>query len=165
MRHRKAGRKFGMDQSARKAMFRNMVTSLLIHGRIRTTEARAKELRRYAERIITIGKRAPVKAALDALDGDDLARSRAARVHAIRRARRWLQSDVAVDRLFEEFVPRFVERSGGYTRVVKAGFRGGDNTSMAIVELVGESGPVMEVSEADFEADEAIIEAAEPSED
>jgi large subunit ribosomal protein L17 len=136
MRHRKSGRKLGMDSSARKAMWRNMVTSLMLHGRIRTTEHRAKELRRYADRVITMGKRAPTKDALSGLSGDDLQRAKANRVSAIRRARRWINNDVAIDRVFSEYAERFRTRSGGYTRVVKAGRRGGDNASMAIIELV-----------------------------
>ncbi len=136
MRHRKAGRKLGMDNSARKAMFRNMVTSLLLHGRIRTTEARAKELRRYAERMITIGKGAPSQGAIDQLDGDALQRARADRVHAYRRAAVWVNDKDALRRLFEEYAERFRTRPGGYTRVVKAGRREGDNARMAVIELV-----------------------------
>ena len=89
MRHRKAGRKLGMDASARKAMFRNMVTSLMIHEQIRTTEARAKELRKYAERVISLGKRAPTETDLNGLKGGKLQEAKAKRVHAIRRARLW----------------------------------------------------------------------------
>jgi large subunit ribosomal protein L17 len=133
MRHRKAGRKFGMDSTARKAMFRNMVTSLLVHGQIRTTEERAKELRRFAERVITLGKNAP---ALDGLEGDVLNTARARRVHAIRRARLWVNNDEAMDKLFGEYAERFADRPGGYTRVIKADFRAGDNASMAVVQLV-----------------------------
>ena len=133
MRHRKAGRKFGMDSTARKAMFRNMVTSLLVHGQIRTTEERAKELRRFAERVITLGKNAP---ALDGLEGDALNTARARRVHAIRRARLWVNDDQAMDKLFGEYAERFANRPGGYTRVIKADFRSGDNASMAVVQLV-----------------------------
>lgn len=133
MRHRKAGRKFGMDSTARKAMFRNMVTSLLVHGQIRTTEERAKELRRFAERVITLGKNAP---ALDGLEGDALNTARARRVHAIRRARLWVNDDEAMDKLFGEYAERFASRPGGYTRVIKADYRAGDNASMAVVQLV-----------------------------
>ena len=69
MRHRKSGRKLNMDATARKAMFRNMVTSLMLHGQIKTTLARAKELRRHADRMITIGKKAPSRAVIDSLSG------------------------------------------------------------------------------------------------
>jgi len=136
MRHRKAGRKFNMDSSARKAMFRNMVTSLLLHGQIRTTTERAKELRGYADRLITLGKRAPSDADIDALSGDDASAARAARVHAIRRARLWVNNDEAMGKLFGEYSERFATRPGGYTRVVKAGVRPGDNADMAVIQLV-----------------------------
>jgi len=125
-----------MDSSARKAMWRNMVTSLMLHGRIRTTEHRAKELRRYADRVITMGKRAPTKDALAGLSGDALQRATANRVSAIRRARRWINNDEALERIFSDYAERYRTRPGGYTRVVKAGRRGGDNASMAIIELV-----------------------------
>lgn len=141
MRHRKSGRKLGMNQTARKAMFRNMVTSLMLHGSIRTTESRAKELRRFADKVITIAKRAPGLAAVEGMTDAAAAEARASRVHAIRRARRWVNNDVALHRVFDEYVERFAERSGGYTRVVKAGFRPGDNAPMAIIEVVGTFGP------------------------
>lgn len=137
MRHRKAGRKFGMDASARKAMLRNMVTSLMVHGTIKTTEARAKELRGVAERVLSIGKRAP---SLAGLDGAELANARAARVTAIRRARLWLNDDDAISKVFGEYAERFAARPGGYTRVVKAGRRAGDNSAMAFISLVGPVG-------------------------
>lgn len=136
MRHRKAGRKFNMDSSARKAMFRNMVTSLLLHGQIRTTTERAKELRGYAERLITIGKRAPSSTDIDGLSGDDAQGARARRVHAIRQARLWVNNDEAMGKLFGEYSERFATRPGGYTRVVKAGVRPGDNANMAVIQLV-----------------------------
>jgi len=121
-----------MDSSARKAMLRNMVTSLMLHGSIRTTEARAKELRRFAEKIITLGKKAP---ALDGLEGEELAKAKADRVHLIRNAASFLQSDAAVKRVFGEYAERFAGRAGGYTRVIKAGLRPGDNADMAIIQL------------------------------
>ncbi len=136
MRHRKAGRKFNMDGSQRKAMFRNMVTSLMVHGQIRTTKERAKELRGYAERLITLGKRAPNDADIDGLSGDAAQAARAARVHCIRQARLWINNDEAMAKLFGEYSERFATRPGGYTRVVKAGVRPGDNADMAIIQLV-----------------------------
>jgi len=135
MRHRKAGRKFNMDASERKAMFRNMVTSLLVHGRITTTLERAKELRRFAEHVITIAKRAPAAPA-EGADAVEAAAARAGRVHAIRQARLWINNDDAMRRLFHEYAPLYADRSGGYTRVVKAGFRKGDNAAMGVIELV-----------------------------
>lgn len=131
MRHRKSGRKFGMDASARKAMLRNMVTSLLLHGSVRTTQARAKELRGYAERVITLGKKG-VNPGLS-----DEAANTARRVHLIRRARRWVNNDEALANVFGEYAERFEGRPGGYTRVIKAGKRPGDNADMAIISLVG----------------------------
>lgn len=137
MRHRKIGRRLDMDSSQRKALFRNMVTSLVLHGQIRTTEARAKELRRFAERLISIGKRAPSGADLEALQGADLDRAKAARVAAIRRIREWIEDDAAVARLMGDVAERFRTRPGGYTRIVKlARPRPGDNAPMAVVQLV-----------------------------
>ena len=156
MRHRKAGRKLGMDASARKAMFRNMVTSLLIHEQIRTTEARAKELRKYAEKVITLGKKAPTAAAITSLKGQELQEAEAARVHAIRRARLWVNDNDAIQRVFGEYAERYSTRPGGYTRVIKAGRRPGDNAPMAIIELVGNEtlveDAVLESTESDVVA-------------
>lgn len=141
MRHRKAGRKLGMDSSARKAMFRNMVTSLMVHGRIKTTKQRAKELRRFAERVITVGKRAPTLADLDGLSGDALKQAKADRVAAIRRMKLWVNDDTALNKLMGEYADRFRTRPGGYTRVVKLSRRrAGDNAEMAVIELVEELG-------------------------
>lgn len=147
MRHRKSGRKFGMDPSARKAMLRNMVTSLMRHGAIRTTEARAKELRSYAEKVITMAKRAPSAAEIDSMQGADADAAKAQRVHAIRQARLWVNDKDVLGKVFGEYRDRFADRSGGYTRVVKAGYRDGDNAAMAIIELVGESADPVEMSD------------------
>lgn len=136
MRHRKSGRKLNMDSSARKAMFRNMVTSLMLHGQIRTTEARAKELRRYAERVISMGKRAPTADAIASLEGEQRQKAQARRVHAIRLARNWVNHDEALARVFGEYAERFRTRPGGYTRVVKMGRRDGDSAPMAVIQLV-----------------------------
>ena len=150
MRHRKTGRKLGRNQSARKAMFRNMVTSLMEHGQIRTTEAKAKELRRYAEKVITLGRRAPSLADLDGLSGEALDAAKAKRVHAIRRARRWVNDADVIDRIFGEYATRYANRPGGYTRVVKAGARPGDNADMAIIQLVREGdAPVQQAAAAE----------------
>ena len=141
MRHRKAGRKFGMDASQRKAMLKNMVTSLMVHGHIRTTTARAKELRGLAERMITLGKKAPSEEALSSLNGDALRSARADRVSAIRRAKRWVNNDDAIGKIFGEYAERFRARPGGYTRVVKVGLRAGDKADMAVISLVGAYDP------------------------
>ena len=135
MRHMNSGRKLHIDGSQRKAMFRNMVTALMLHGRIRTTEPRAKELRRIADRIITLGKRVPPSGLL-ALSGDDLVKAKARRVHAIRMARVWVLDRTALDKVFNEYAERFKERSGGYTRLYKLGVRHGDNAPMNLIELV-----------------------------
>src|SRR5271167_4084595 len=115
MRHLNRGRKLNRTSSHRKALFRNLVLSLIEHERIKTTDAKAKELRRYADRMVTLGKR-----------GDLAAR---------RRAFSFMQSRDAVKRLFDEIAPRFRERNGGYTRVVKFGFRRGDAAPLSIVEF------------------------------
>ncbi len=131
-------------------MFRNMVTSLMVHEQIKTTEARAKDLRRFAERVITMGKRAP---SLTGLEGDALTQARADRVHAFRRVCRWVHDPTAVEKVLGEFAERYAERQGGYTRIVKTGRRPGDNAPMAIIQLVGakKAAAVEPASEEDAE--------------
>ena len=116
MRHRKAKSKLGMRTSHRTAMLRNMVTSLLEHESITTTDARAKALRSVADKVITLGKR-----------GD---------LHARRQALKVVRSKEVARRLFEEIAPRYSNREGGYVRVVKKGWRAGDSAPMSVVELV-----------------------------
>ncbi len=116
MRHGKQGRKLNRTASHRKAMLRNMVTSLVEVEAIRTTDAKAKEVRRTAERMITLAKR-----------GD---------LHARRRALRVIRSGAAVAKLFDEIAPRYVARNGGYTRIVKIGERRGDGAAISLVQLV-----------------------------
>ncbi len=118
MRHRKTGRKLGRNTSHRRALLRNMVTSLFEHGRIQTTDAKAKEVRRVAEKLITLGRRG--------------------NLHARRQALAYVRSKDVVAKLFEEIAPRFASRPGGYTRIVKAGIRRGDNAPMSVLELVSE---------------------------
>jgi large subunit ribosomal protein L17 len=113
------GRKLNRTSAHRKALFRNLVLALLEHERIKTTDAKAKELRRFADRMVTLGKR-----------GDLAAR---------RLAFNFMQSRDAVKKLFDEIAPRFKERNGGYTRVVKFGFRRGDAASLSIIEFTGTS--------------------------
>src|SRR5215831_6847933 len=115
MRHLNQGRKLNRTSAHRKALFRNLVLALVQHERIKTTDAKAKELRRYADRMVTLGKR-----------GDLAAR---------RLAFAFMQSRDAVKRLFDEIAPRFKERQGGYTRVVKFGFRRGDAARLSIIEF------------------------------
>lgn len=118
MRHNKAGRRLGRTTSHRVAMFRNMVTSFFAHERITTTDAKAKELRSIAEKMITLGKR-----------GD---------LHAQRQAASYIRDKQVVTKLFATIAPRFKERNGGYTRIVKLGIRPGDNAPLSIIELVEE---------------------------
>ena len=125
MRHGKAGKKLGRTPSHRRAMFRNMVTSLLKHERIVTTEVKAKEIGRLTEKMITLGKR-----------GD---------LHARRQAVAFIRSNEVVKRLFSEYAQRYASREGGYTRVLKLEPRAGDNAPMALVELVDR--PIIESKE------------------
>ena len=116
MRHRKAGRKLNRTKAHRKAMLRNMVTSLLEHERIVTTVPKAKEARRVADKMITLGKR-----------GD---------LHARRQALAYIRSDEVVNKLFSELSEQYMDRQGGYTRIIRTGTRAGDAAPMAIIELV-----------------------------
>lgn len=111
-----AYRKLGMRSSHRQAMFRNIVTSLLKEERVETTETRAKEIKRIADKMITLGKR-----------GD---------LHARRQALAFLREEDVVKKLFDELGPRYKDRQGGYVRLIKTGFRRGDAAPMVLVELV-----------------------------
>ena len=117
MRHKNAGRKLGRKTPHRISMFRNLVTSLLDKERIRTTLPRAKEVRPIAERMITLGKRESL--------------------HARRQALAFVRDAEVVSKLFKDLAPRFAQRNGGYTRIVRLGFREGDGAQMAILELIG----------------------------
>ena len=127
-------------------MFRNMVTSLILEEQIKTTEAKAKEVRRIADKVITLGKRVPASS-LEGLSGDELAKAKAARVHAIRLARKWVVNRDALDKVFGEFSELYQTRPGGYTRILKLGRRTGDNAPMNLVELVKE--PMAEAAPAE----------------
>jgi len=116
MYHGKAGRKLGRTSSHREAMFRNMVTSIIRHESIRTTDATAKEVRKLADRMITLGKR-----------GD---------LHARRQALSVVRDKEMVAKLFGELAERFRSRAGGYTRIVKVGYRFGDNAPVSILEYL-----------------------------
>lgn len=118
MRHNKSGRRLGRTTSHRIAMFRNMVTSFLTHERIITTDAKAKELRPIAEKLITLGKQ-----------GD---------LHAVRQAASYIRDKKTVTKLFSVIAPRYKERAGGYTRIVKLGLRPGDTAQLSVIELVEE---------------------------
>jgi large subunit ribosomal protein L17 len=113
----KFGSKLGRTTSHRKAMLRTMVTSLLKHGKIQTTDMKAKELKKVADKMITLGKR-----------GD---------LHARRQAAAYIRERDMVGKLFGEMSERYKERAGGYTRIVKCGYRAGDNAPMSIIEFVG----------------------------
>lgn len=116
MRHRKKGRQLSRTRSHRKATLRNLATSLFRHERIETTTAKAKELRPFAERLITLARR-----------GD---------VHARRLAAMKIQDREVLGKLFDDIAPRYMERPGGYTRVLKLGSRKGDAAEMSLIELV-----------------------------
>ncbi len=136
MRHRKSGRPLGRNSAHRSAMFRNMVTSLLEHERITTTEAKAKELRRFVERTITRG--ISVQALLGKPEEERTGPDKAAIVHAYRMAGRMVRSRDMLDKLFKTIAPRYLKRPGGYTRIVKTADRVGDAARMAIIELVND---------------------------
>jgi len=126
MRHRVAHRKLGKVTEHRIAMLRNQATALIEHEHVQTTVARGKELRPFAERIISIAKRS-----LDAKEGSSQA------VTARRMVARDIADRAVVTKLFDEIAPRFVERPGGYTRLLRLGYRRGDSAEIAIVELIG----------------------------
>ena len=132
MRHLNGLRKLGRNSSHRTAMFKNMVTSLLRHGQITTTEPKAKELRRIVEKVITLSK----NAALESAGQSESVEAAARRVHAIRLARRWVTDRDVLTTLFGEYGPRFRNRAGGYTRIVKLGYRAGDNAPMSCIQLL-----------------------------
>lgn len=129
MRHRRSGRKLGRSASHRKALYANLAGALIEHGRIKTTVTKAKAVRPVAEQMITLGRR-----------GD---------IHARRQAMAFLRSQEVVHKLFAEVAPRFKERAGGYSRIVRLGPRAGDAAEMAYLELV------------DFSAEEQAEEKAE----
>ena len=116
MRHQRAGKKLNRDAPHRKALYANLVGSLVAHGRVKTTVAKAKAVRPVAEKMITLGRR-----------GD---------IHARRQALAFLRSQEVVHQLFSEVAPRFTDRPGGYTRIVKIGPRSGDSAPMAYLEFV-----------------------------
>ena len=134
MRHGKAGRHLGRTSEHRTAMYRNMVTSLLAHEKIKTTEAKAKELRRYAERTITRG--ISVLSLVQKPEDQRTAEETAKIVHAMRMAGRLVRDKEVITKLFVELAAKYKDRPGGYTRIIKTAPRVGDAAKMAIVELV-----------------------------
>jgi large subunit ribosomal protein L17 len=127
MRHLNKGRKFSRPTGHRKALFRNLATALFRHERIETTDAKAKELRGIADRLITLAKR-----------GD---------IHARRQAFEDIRDTAVLAKLFAELGPRFKGRPGGYTRVIKSRVRAGDNAPISIIELVGSELPMQKTAE------------------
>ena len=142
MRHGNRGRKFNRTHEHRKSMFANMAASLITHEQIVTTLPKAKDLRPIVEKLVTLGKR-----------GDQ---------HARRMVASQIRDEAAAKRLFDEVAPRYSERNGGYLRIMKAGFRHGDNAPMAVIEFVdrdedakGKADRERMEAEAEVEAEEA----------
>lgn len=121
MRHRKRTVKLGRTSSHRRAMFRNMVTSLLDHERIETTVVKAKEASRLTDKMVTLGKKATL--------------------HARRQALAFIMDKEVVGKLFSVLAPRYADRNGGYTRIIRTGFRQGDGAELALLEMVGRIAP------------------------
>ncbi len=124
MRHRKAGNKLGRQPAHRRALLRNLVTSVVVEDRVETTVAKAKAVRPLVEKMITLGKR-----------GD---------VHARRQAAAFLMTPDSVSRLFATVAPRYGDRSGGYVRIIRTGFRKGDGGEKAMIELLGAENEINE---------------------
>ena len=141
MRHRRSGRKLNRTSSHRKAMFANMAVALLKHEQIRTTLPKAKDLRRVTDRMITLGKRG--------------------NLHSRRRALATLQDTQLVGKLFGTLAERYKERHGGYTRVLRDGFRYGDSAPMAVIELVDRNPEAKGAEDKARTAAEAAAEEAE----
>jgi len=125
MRHRAAGRHLGRDSAHRVALFRNLMTELFRHEQIKTTKAKALAIRSEAEHLVTVAKNGKAKSAAEGTD-----------LHERRQAASVLRDPAVVKKLFDEIAPRFQNRPGGYTRVVKLGPRIGDGAEMVVLELV-----------------------------
>lgn len=128
MRHRMEGRRLGRTASHRHALWRNLVTSVVEHGRLETTLAKAKEMRPIVERLVTLGKKGGL--------------------HRRRRAAEWLRRRDLVRKLFHEIAPRYENRAGGYTRIVRTRRRAGDAAPMAVIEFLREDEPARKVASA-----------------
>jgi len=142
MRHRNAGRKLSRNTSHRRALLRNLVTSFLEHGRLMTTLPKAKEVRPLAEKMITLGKR------------DNL--------HARRQVHAYLLKDATAKKVFESIAPKFADRNGGYSRIIKLGNRKGDGADLAVIELLGSE---LEVKKAERAAKAEAKEAKKAKKD
>jgi len=145
MRHLKAGRKLNRTAAHRKALFRNLVTSLIEYEHVHTTDAKAKEVRRIADRMVTLGKRGTL--------------------HARRQALSYVRSQGVVKKLFDDVAVRFRERPGGYTRVIKLGHRHGDAAPMSVIELTdrGEAAKAEAEKKRERRARRAEKKAAPPA--
>ena len=139
MRHRNAGFKLGRNTSHRRALLRNLATSVIIEDRVETTVAKAKAVRPHVEKMITLGKK-----------GD---------VHARRQALSFLQTDEAVTRLFDTVAPRYGDRNGGYLRIVRTGFQKGDGAEKAFIELLGAEKQLDEKRQKRAELEKQLEEA------
>ncbi len=139
MRHLKGRRKLNRSGSHRVAMLRNMVTALLRHEQITTTDTRAKEIRPIAERVITLAKRVQLEQLTQGSE-DEQQKAVAQRVHGFRLARRWVNDREVLQKVFDVYGVRYRDRNGGYTRIIKLGFRPGDNAPMSLIQLVEEEG-------------------------
>jgi large subunit ribosomal protein L17 len=140
MRHRVAGRKFSRHTQHRELMFRNMLVSLFEHGRIKTTLAKGKELRSWADKMVTLGKKGTL--------------------HARRQAFSALRDEGIVKKLFEEITPKLKDREGGYTRIYKMGWRQGDGAPLSLIELVSFSSPEKKKKSAVKKAKEVLEKVA-----
>jgi len=145
MRHRNAHRKLSRNTSHRRAMLRNLVTDLLEHGRLMTTLPKAKEVRPLAEKMITLGKR------------DNL--------HARRQVQSYLMRDGIAKTVFDSIAPRFADRKGGYSRIIKLGNRKGDGADLAIIELLGSELEVKKAERAEKAKEKAAKKPKEEKEE
>jgi large subunit ribosomal protein L17 len=168
MRHKKAGRQFGRDTSSRRAMLRNLTANLITHERIETTDAKAKELRRVAERLIT--KAVRIGAVAQQKDADLTGADKATRLHVSRMISSYIprfgvRTDGTkvdlVEKVLLDLSKRFTGRPGGYTRIIKVGNRRGDNAPISIIEFVDAAAPVDKVKTAP--AAEPVEAEAEPA--
>lgn len=140
MRHKNAHRKLSRNTSHRRALLRNLVTDFLDHGRLMTTLPKAKEVRPLAERMITLGKR------------DNL--------HARRQLQAYLLREAVAKKVFDTIAPRFADRKGGYSRIIKLGNRQGDGADLAIIELLGSELEVKKAERAEKEKDKQTKQAS-----
>ena len=150
MRHQKSGRKFSRQSGPRHALLSNLVTSLIEHERIHTTDAKAKELRKVAERTISWATSVGNLVGNDKADADDKARI----VHAMRMAQRVVKHKPTLEKLFQDVGPRLVGRPGGFLRIMKLGYRHGDAAPISIVEFVDRTAPAAEEAEPEESAGE-----------